>query len=176
MKKLFKLFIIFFKIGAFTFGGGYAMIPLIEEEIVRVNKWVDQDEFLNAIALAQSIPGILAVNTATYIGYKIYGLPGAIVATLGAVIPSFFIILIIVMHFTETMKKPEVQKVFMGIRPAVVALILTAVFKLKKGIPRNTFTYVLILGSFLLVAILGVHPIFIIVLSGVLGYFTYRRL
>lgn len=175
MNKILKLFYIFFKIGAFTFGGGYAMLPLIEEEIVHKNKWVDNEEFLNAIALAQSIPGVLAVNTATYIGYRISGLPGAIMATLGAVLPSFFIILIIVKYFIAYMKEPSVEKVFNGIRPAVAALIIAAAYKLKKGVPSNGFSYVIILLSFIFVALLGVHPILIIISSGILGYYLYRR-
>lgn len=174
MKELIRLFFIFLKIGAFTFGGGYAMIPLIEEEIVNKNDWIEEEEFLDIIALAQSIPGALAVNTATYIGYRTFGIKGAIVACLGAVLPSFFIILIIAKFLINSIKKEVLESIFKGIRPAVVSLILVAVFKLKKGVKKNTFSYTVIAATILLVAFLNVNPIFIIIMSGGLGYFLYK--
>lgn len=174
MKKLSKLFYIFFKIGAFTFGGGYAMIPLIEEEIVNKNKWIEEEEFLDVIALAQSIPGALAINTATYIGYKIFGFWGAIIACLGAALPSFFIILAIAKFLSTSTERTFLEKIFKGIRPAVVSLILVAVFKLKKGVKRNTFTYFVLISTIILVAGFKVHPILIIIIFGTLGYFLYK--
>lgn len=174
MKELFKLFITFFKIGAFTFGGGYAMIPLIEEEVVEKNKWIDENEFLDIIALAQSIPGALAVNSSTYIGYRIYGFKGAVVACLGAVLPSFFIILMVAKFLINSFNNDFIDKIFNGIRPAVVSLILIAVFKLKKGIKKNTFSYLVMGFTVVLITIFKVHPILIIVVSGFLGYYLYR--
>ena len=175
MKKFFKLFFIFFKIGAFTFGGGYAMIPLIEEEIVNKNGWIEEEEFLDIIALAQSIPGALAINAATYIGYKTLGFWGAITACLGAALPSFFIILVIAKFLTGVMEEDLMVKIFKGIRPAVVSLILVAVFKLRKGIKKNAFTYVVLTATVLLIVVFKIHPILIIVTSGTLGYFLYRN-
>ncbi|WP_432663424.1 chromate transporter [Wukongibacter baidiensis] len=174
MKKLWKLFFIFFKIGAFTFGGGYAMIPLIEDEIVEKNKLIKEEEFLDIIALSQSIPGALAINTATYIGYRTYGISGAIMACLGAALPSFFIILIIAKYLTQSIEKELLERIFKGIRPAVVSLILVAVFKLKKGVKKNAFSYVVLVVTVLLVTLLKVHPILIIVTCGTLGYFLYK--
>ncbi|RKD21590.1 chromate transporter [Caminicella sporogenes DSM 14501] len=174
MKELFKLFGIFFKIGAFTFGGGYAMIPLIEEEIVNKNKWIDEDEFLDIIAVAQSIPGALAVNTSTYIGYKIFGLKGAIISCLGVVLPSFIIILTIAKFLILFLNKGCVEKFFAGVRPAVVSLILVAVFKLKKGIKKSLFSFVIIITTIILILIFKVHPILIIIISGLLGYYFYK--
>jgi len=174
MKKLLKLFFIFFKIGAFTFGGGYAMIPLIEEEIVKKNEWVKEDEFLDILAFAQSIPGALAINTATYIGYRTCGLWGAITACLGAAMPSFLIIFIIAKYLTNSIDKNLLEKIFKGVRPAVVSLILAAIFKLKRGVRRNTFSYVVLLTTVALVTVFKVNPIFIIIISGALGYFLYK--
>ncbi|SHK11997.1 chromate transporter [Paramaledivibacter caminithermalis] len=175
MKELIKLFLIFFRIGAFTFGGGYAMIPLIEEEIVNKNQWIEEEEFLDIIALAQSIPGALAVNTAAYIGYRKFGFLGAVTACLGAVLPSFFIILIIAKFLIGTMDKRLIEKIFKGIRPAVVSLILVAFFKLKKGVNKTAFSYVVVTATILLVTVFKVHPIFIIIMSGIFGYLCFQK-
>src|SRR5690554_1238352 len=118
---LFKMFITFFKIGAFTFGGGYAMIPIIQEEVVGKKKWIDDSEFMNAIAVAQGSPGPVAVNTSIYVGYRIGGLPGALTATLGTILPSFLIILLIAMFFYQFRDYAIIDKIFLGIRPAIVA-------------------------------------------------------
>ena len=124
-----KLFVSFFKIGAFTFGGGWAMISIIEREIVDKNHWIEKDEFLDLLAVAQSLPGILAVNIATAIGDKLRGMRGSITAALGTILPSFFIILAIAIFLTpETIKNNHtLSAIFMGIRPAVVALIVAPV-------------------------------------------------
>jgi len=124
-----KLFLSFFKIGAFTFGGGWAMISIIEREIVDKNHWIEKDEFLDLLAVAQSLPGILAVNIATAIGDKLRGMRGSITAALGTILPSFFIILAIAIFLTpETIKNNHtLSAIFMGIRPAVVALIVAPV-------------------------------------------------
>ena len=113
----------FFKIGAFTFGGGYAMIPIIESEIVEKRKWISKDEFVDLIAVAQSCPGVFAINLSTFIGYKIKRVPGAICTTLATALPSFIIILLIALFFHSFQDNPVVESIFKGIRPAVVALI-----------------------------------------------------
>ena len=131
---LFQLFIVFFKIGAFTFGGGWAMISIIEKEIVDKKRWVTKEEFLDLLAVAQSIPGILAVNMAVAVGDKIRGRRGAIISALGTIIPSFAMILFIAIFLTPDMIKNNetLNNIFRGIRPAVVALIIAPVFKTAK--------------------------------------------
>ena len=133
----------FFRIGAFTIGGGYAMIPLIESEVVDRHRWIRREEFLDIIAIAQSCPGVFAINMSVFIGYKLRRLPGAISATLGAALPSFLIILLIAMFFTHIKDNPVVESIFQGIRPAVVALIAAPTFSLAKS--DSNFDYVLIL-------------------------------
>lgn len=165
---LFKMFLTFFKIGAFTFGGGYAMIPIIQEEVAVKRGWIEEEEFIDAIALAQGSPGAVAVNTSIYVGYKVKGVPGAIVATLGTVLPSFIIILIIAKFFYQFRNNEIVDKVFLGIRPAIVALILAAVYKLMKS---AKFGYKKIIISAITTAIivfLGVSPVYLI-LAGAIG-------
>ena len=128
-----KLFTTFFKIGAFTLGGGYAMIPIIEAEVVEKNGWIKKEEFLDLLAIAQSCPGVFAANIATFIGYKIKGEKGALYTTLGAVLPSFIIILLIAMVFHQFMQVGWIAAMFNGIRPAVVALIAVPTFNLAKS-------------------------------------------
>lgn len=165
---LFQIFLTFFKIGAFTFGGGYAMIPIIEDEISKKRGWMKQSEFIDVIALSQGAPGAIAVNASIYVGYQLMGLPGAIVATLGTVLPSFIIILVIAKFFFQFRNHPIIEKVFLGIRPAIVALILSAVYSLMKA---AKFGYKRIIISFAIAAIIvffGVSPIYLILL-GALG-------
>ena len=128
-----QLFWTFFKIGSFTIGGGYAMVPIIEEELVRKKKWIDSSEFVDILALSQSAPGILAVNISIVTGYRIRKFTGAVTATLGTVLPSFIIILLIAMFFKQFQDNEVVERIFKGIRPAVVALIAAPVFKLGKS-------------------------------------------
>ena len=130
-----RLFTTFFRIGAFTFGGGWAMISLLERDIVNSQRWLTKEEFLDNLAISQSLPGILAVNMAIAVGYKMRGIPGAIVATLGTILPSFLIILSIAIFLTpETIQQNHVlSSLFKGIRPAVVALILSPVFTTAKS-------------------------------------------
>ena len=130
-----RLFTTFFRIGAFTFGGGWAMISLLERDIVNSQRWLTKEEFLDNLAISQSLPGILAVNMAIAVGYKMRGIPGAIVATLGTILPSFLIILSIAIFLTpETIQQNHVlSSIFKGIRPAVVALILSPVFTTAKS-------------------------------------------
>lgn len=130
---LFELFRSFFKIGMFTFGGGYAMVPLIEAEVIERRRWLAQDEFLDLLTLAQSSPGPIAINTSVFIGYKVRGLKGAVAASLGATLPSFLIILIVAIFFAGIRHNPVIDAAFKGMRPAVVALIVVPVFSLARG-------------------------------------------
>ena len=127
-----QLFWTFLKIGTFTLGGGYAMIPLVEREVVDRRHWLGQEEFLNMLALAQAAPGIIAVNTAIFTGYAIKGWRGVIFTVLGAVLPSFIIILLIATVFTRYREYPQVEAVMKGVRPAVVALIVAPLFRMAK--------------------------------------------
>ena len=131
--SLFELFRSFFKIGMFTFGGGYAMVPLIEAEVIERRRWLVQDEFLDLLTLAQSSPGPIAINTSVFIGYKVRGLKGAVAASLGATLPSFLIILIVAIFFAGIRHNPVIDAAFKGMRPAVVALIVVPVFSLARG-------------------------------------------
>lgn len=172
--NLFKLFIIFFKIGAFTFGGGYAMLPLIEAEVVEKNKWVNSEEFLDAIAVAQSSPGPVAVNTSIFIGYKLRGFVGSVVCTLGTVLPSFLIILIIATFFYQYRDNAIVDKVFMGIRPAVAALIFSAVYKLGRKSKVKVSGLIISIMALVAIIFLNISPI-IVILAGGLGAIAYYK-
>ena len=135
-----EAFGIFFKIGAFTIGGGYAMVPLIENEIVTKRNWISKDDFIDLLAIAQSAPGILAVNISIFIGYKLRGIRGSLVTALGTVLPSFVIILAIAMFFHNFKDNPIVERIFKGIRPAVVALIAAPTFSMAKSAKVNRYT------------------------------------
>lgn len=175
MKFYFSLFFIFFKIGLFTLGGGYAMLPLIEAEVVDKRRWIDKKEFLDLTALAQSAPGILAVNMAIFVGYKLRSLPGAVTATLGAVLPSFLIILLIAVFLRDFRHNPVVESVFRGIRPAVVALIAVPVFTLARaaGVTWKT-AWVPVLCA-LAVWLGGLSPVYIVLLAGLGGWLFCRE-
>ena len=160
----------FFKIGIFTLGGGYAMIPLIEEEVVNKKQWVSKDEMLDLIAIAQSCPGVFAINIATFIGYKLRMTRGAIATTLGTALPSFLIILAIAMFFSQFKDNPYVAAMFRGIRPAVVALIAVPTFNLGKRVKLNWYTIWIPVVCALLIWALGVSPIYIIIAAGLAGY------
>ena len=170
-----QLFTSFFKIGAFTFGGGWAMISVIEKEIVDRHGWIEREEFLDLLAIAQSMPGILAVNIATAIGDKIGGMKGSIVASVGTILPSFLIILAIAIFLTpETIKNNRVlSAIFMGIRPAVVALIIAPVVTSAKAARLTIKTVWIPLVVALMISLnLGVvsNPIIYIILGGLGGY------
>jgi len=162
---LFDIFLTFFKIGSFTIGGGYAMLPIIQKEVVDNKKWLGEEEFLDSIA----------VNCATFVGYRTAGLKGAISAALGAVMPSFLIILAIAMFFTAIRENPIVEHVFAGIRPAVAALIAFAMVKLTKSMGVNFVNISVSVSVLLLILLLDFHPIVTIVICGVLGFFLLRK-
>ena len=164
----------FFKIGIFTLGGGYAMIPLIEEEVVNRHKWVSKDEMLDLIAIAQSCPGVFAINIAIFIGYKLNKLRGALASSFGTALPSFLIILVIAMFFHQFKDNAVVAAMFKGIRPAVVALIAVPTFNLAKQAKLNKFTLWIPVVSALLIWLMGVSPIWIIIAAGAGGYICGR--
>ena len=141
-KRLLTLFITFFKIGAFTFGGGYAMIPLIQRETVEKHKWITEDDILDIIAIAESTPGPIAINSATFVGYKTAGFFGAAMATLGVVLPSFCIILAISYVLREFREIKAVQYAFEGIRAGVLALLIKALVSMYKKCPKGLAAYI----------------------------------
>lgn len=167
---MWEAFKTFFKIGAFTIGGGYAMIPVIETEVVEKHKWVSREEFLDLIAVAQSCPGVFAVNISIFIGYKLKQTKGAVITTLGTILPSFLIILLIAMCFRQFQDNEIVASIFRGIRPAVVALIAVPTYNLAKSAKINlTNCWIPIIGALLIYA-LGVNPIYILLIAGIGGY------
>ena len=160
----------FFKIGAFTLGGGYAMIPIIEAEVVDKYKWVDKEQFIDLIAVSQSCPGVFAINVSTFIGYKLKGTKGAICTTLGTALPSFLIILAIAMFFSQFEDNKIVAAMFRGIRPAVVALIAAPTFNLAKSAHIYLTNCWIPIAAALLIWALKVNPVVIIIAAGVGGY------
>ena len=162
--SLWKLFGVFAKMGAFTIGGGYAMLPLIEQEMTS-RGWISQEDIQDIIVLAQGAPGILAVNMAIYTGNKIRGLKGSIVSAIGAVLPSLVIILLIAMFFSEFRDNDIVRRIFQGVRPAAVALILVAGVRIAVSGCKEWWTWAIALASLLAVAFLKVSPIWIILVT-----------
>lgn len=181
MKNIFfQLFATFFKIGAFTFGGGWAMISIIEKEIVDRHKWLGREDFLDLLAVAQSLPGILAVNISVAVGDKLRGARGSIVAALGTILPSFLMILFIAIFLTPDLIKNNstLSAVFRGIRPAVVALIIAPVISAARTAKLNRFTvFIPIVVALLIWSKLPVvsNPIIYIVLGGAVGYLVLRH-
>jgi len=165
----------FFKIGAFTFGGGYAMIPLIEKEVVDNRKWINKEDFLDILVISQSFPGVLAVNSSIFIGYKIGGIIGAIIALLGVIIPSFFIILLIATFFVQFRDNTLVDLIFKGISGAVPMLVLVAVISLSKSIEKNTINLIITALTVIGISILKINPVIAILLSGLYGVISMRK-
>jgi len=175
MKELWQLFIIFCRIGAFTFGGGYAMLPIIQREIVEKRNWATDQEMLDYYAIGQSTPGIIAVNTATFIGYKRKGVIGAIAATAGIVFPSLVIITLIAAYFTQFQDYQVVKHAFAGIRVAVVVLILNAVIKMWKNSVKDWKGIIAFCAAFAVAAFTKISPIIVIIIAAVAGIFINIR-
>ena len=183
-----QLFLTYFKIGTFTLGGGYAMLPLIQREIVERKHWISEEEFVNMIALAQAAPGLIAVNSAIFIGWRCGGWKGVLGAVLGAVLPSFVIILTIAMIFSEWKNHPAVEAIFKGIRPAVVALIVAPLVGMakreivskkaaKNSEPQtinNAWFLLVSLVAALLIWLVGVNPVWVILATIILTLIVLR--
>ena len=174
--SLWQIFAVFAKIGAFTIGGGYAMIPIIQDEMSR-RGWISDDELPDIVALAQSAPGVLAVNISIFAGYRLRGVKGSIAATLGSVLPSFCIILAIAMLFTTFKDNPWVIRAFQGIRPVVIALIAVPMLNMARKCCKTWWAWLLAAGALVLVAFLNVSPIYIIlcVLVAAFGYIYLKE-
>lgn len=175
MKRLLMMFLTFFKIGSFTFGGGYAMIPLIEAEVVNKNEWLTKEEFIDVIVVSQSFPGALAVNSCTFIGYKLGGPLGATLGLLGVVLPSFLIILLIAIFFSAFRNLYIINLVFKGINAAVPLLILVGVNSLSKVVSKNVKNLLIIVATVALVLLFDVNPVYIILISGIYGVISSRE-
>lgn len=180
MVRLRELFGIFLRIGAFTLGGGYAMLSMVEMQIVTRKKYIPKDEFWNLIAVIQTLPGVFAINTALYVGYKLRGMKGALVAALGAALPSFVAILLISIFFTNFRENEYVERVFKGIRPCVIALIFVPAIRLIKNLKKSwKILWIPFVAAFL-IWWLKVSPILIIVVACVtavlLEMYSYKKL
>lgn len=170
-----QMFTSFVRIGSFTIGGGYAMIPLIQKEVVESKKWMDAREFIDMLAMAQSAPGVIAINTAIFIGYKMKGIKGSLVTTLGSALPSFLIILAVAMVFTNFRDNLVVERIFKGIRPAVVALIAAPLYKMAKSAGVTWKTIFIPIVAVLLIWLAGISPIWVVI-SAIAGGVLYGML
>lgn len=177
-KTILDLFLTMLKIGLFTFGGGYAMIALLENEFVSRKKWLDKDEFLDIIAIAESTPGPIAINSSTYIGYKMAGVLGSASATIAVCIPSFVIIYIISLFFDAFLSLTYVEYAFRGIQACVVYLIISAGIKMGKGLKKNAFNIIVFSATIICMILFSIFAVkfsavFYILISGTLGLLVY---
>ncbi len=179
--KLYKeLFVSWFKIGLFTFGGGYAMLPLIEQEVIDRKGWASREEIMDIFALSQSIPGAIAINTSIFLGRRLAGIRGAIVAALGVVLPSIIVILLIAVYFMSLQNNSAVMAVFMGIRAAIVGLVFAAAARIAAASCRDHTAVVLVVLSLIINQFTQIHAAWVIAFGGIAGivfyYFIPNRL
>ena len=173
MNLLIKLFISFFKIGAFSFGGGYAMLPLIKEEVIEVHSWLTNAEFIDILAISEMTPGPIAINTATFLGYRVSGILGSVVATIAVVLPSF-IVMSIIFHFINKFKdSPYTDWFFKGIRPIVLGLIASAAISVAMDAFIDVKSVLISIVIFYLVSYKKLNPIYAIILAGITGAILY---
>ncbi len=168
----------FFKIGLFTFGGGYSMISLIDDECVVKKKWITSDELMNVTIIAESTPGPIAINCATYVGYRQAGILGSVISTIGVVLPSFIIIYIISLFFDNILENKIIASAFKGIKIAVSLLVFTAALRMLKIIPRNKLPLIIMALTFVAMIAISVFSInfssiYLILIAGLVGYITF---
>lgn len=168
--SLLSMFLTFAKIGAFTLGGGYAMVPIMEKEIVDRKGWLTREEFMDILIVAQSTPGLFAINMASHIGNKARGVLGGVVGSLGVALPSIVVILLIAMFFRTFKDNVYIEKIFMGIRPAVVALIAAPCFSMARTAKISIYNLWIPVVACILITAFGVSPIWIILVAGLAGY------
>lgn len=173
MGKYLELFMAFFKIGIFTFGGGYAMIPIIQNEVITRRAWLSEREFFDLLTLAQSAPGPISLNTAVFVGYKMYGYRGALSALTGVVLPSFVILLIVAMFFSQVRNNPIVDAAFRGMQPIVVAIMLAPVLGFTRGMHWTLMAVAAALS--LLIWYFGISPIYFLIAGGAAGLLWAAR-
>jgi chromate transporter len=174
MASIGQLFWSFFKIGTFTIGGGYAMIPLMEKELVDRHRWLTEEEFMEILALSQTMPGIFAANMATHVGWRLRGILGAVVSVIGNILMPILIILALAMGLRYVQGNPVVEAIFKGVRPVVVALIAAPVFRMAKTAHITRYNFWIPVLAALLIWLLGVSPIWIILVTGI-GGFLYGK-
>ena len=172
MKELIELFLTFATMGAVTFGGGYAMLPIIQREVVEKRKWATDAEIVDYYAVGQCTPGVIAVNTATFVGYKVKGILGGIAATAGVVFPSIVIILIIAAFLSNFANYEIVQHAFAGVRVAVVGLIISSVISLWKKSVKNYIGIIIAVAAFVFGGLLKISPVWIVIAAGIVGVIT----
>lgn len=175
LSEIFDLFIAFFKVGLFTFGGGYAMLPLIEREIVEKKRWITNEELLQYFSLSQCTPGVIAVNAATFVGSKIRGFWGALFATIGVITPSVIIITLFANVLQELDNFPAVTHAFVGIRPAVAALIAASCIKIFKSSVHSFVEFAIFLLAFILVVFGDLSPIIVVIFASFYGIVFLRK-
>lgn len=172
-KRLLELLLVFLKIGVFAFGGGYAMIPLIQKETVEKKKWVSPEDIVDIVAIAESTPGPIAISASTFVGYRIAGVAGAALATIGVIVPSFIIIFVLSFVLRQFESITAVKYAFFGIRAGVLALIVNALISVYKQCPKKIISYIIMLGAFVAVAFLGVNVLLVIAVCAVVGLIYY---
>ena len=174
VKSSFELFWTFVVIGASIFGGGYAMMPVLQRELIKKRNWISMDEIMDYFALAQITPGIIAVNVATFVGFKRSGIAGGIIATIGLILPGATLMTIISVFIKQFAEYETVQHAFTGIRLVVCALVLDTLIKLKKGVIQNYKSVIILVCVFILSAVFSVSPVFIIIGSAIAGFIFFR--
>lgn len=175
--RIVKIFLTFFKIGIFTIGGGLSMIPMIHDEFVNKQKWMNEEDITDVLALSQALPGVIAVNAATFVGYKIAGTWGSCIATLGVIMPSFIIIFVIIQVFTSGVSENiYVLKAFAGINAAITALLFVATYRMMKNVIRTKFAALIAILSFVSIALFNVDISITVVTSALLSYIYFSYL
>jgi chromate transporter len=174
VKDLISLFFTFFRVGCVTFGGGYAILPVIERELITRKGWVTMEEVMDYYTIAQVTPGVIAVNTSTFIGYKRKGPAGGVAATLGFICPSLILITVVAAFLTNYAEIPVVARAFGGIRVAVGALIVDTVIKMLKGVFKDIKTLVIFVIAFGVSALLSASPVLVVSAAGLIGFLFYR--
>ena len=173
MRRYWELFTSFFKIGLFTFGGGYAMIAIIQREVITTRRWISEQEFLDLLTLAQSAPGPISLNTAVFVGYKMYGYRGALTSLVGVALPSFVIMLLIAAFFSQIRHNPIMDAAFKGIRPVVVALMFAPIIGFTKGM--RGYTIAIAAAISLIIWYVGISPVYILLAGGIVGVLLAAR-
>ena len=173
MKQIIDIFLTFFKIGAFSFGGGYVMLPFIQKEIVELNGWIEEGEFLDIIGISQMTPGPIATNSSTFVGFKVSGILGALFGTIGVILPAFIIALIISRRFEKFKDYKFIKDMFSGLRPGVFGLILSAAVTISKSTITDLRGVIVGLLSFFAIIKFKIHPVVVIIISGVVGMILF---
>ncbi len=173
IKELFKLFLIFLEIGTFTIGGGFAMIPLLERIAITKKKWMSEEEMAECVAISQTMPGVIAVNMATYVGNKRMGFPGALASTVGVILPSFIIIMVVAHILGYISDNPYLEGALMGVKAGLCGLIVATTYRMAKRNLRSIFGWIMAVASFISIAFLGINGFYVVIAAGVLGIVYY---